>query len=177
MSFARVRALAIVGVLVTCAAVLVAVTLFNDKQRGPITTASCPKDAVVADVRMPEPKDVKVNFFDGTGTASVAFNVGEDLKHRQFQITKKDTVTPIKQVAVLRYGPKAVGAAWLLKAYFLNDAKLASQFDIKRTDDTVDLVLGSAYKSLATETQVGQALAQLGRPSSPPGTCPNDPAQ
>ena len=172
MSFARVRALAIVGVLVTCAAVLVAVTLFKDKQRGPIVTESCPKNAIIADVRMPEPKDVKINFFDGTGTSSVASGVSEELKHRQFQVTKRETVKPISKVAILRYGPKAVGAAWLLKAYFLDSAETA--FDIKRTDDSVDLVLGGGFKKLATTTEVGQALAQLGRPLRPPGTCANE---
>lgn len=173
MSFARVRALAIVGVLVTCAAVLVAVTLFKDRQRGPIEQASCPKNAVIANVKLPVPKDVKVTTIDATGTASMTSSVTQQLRNRQFQVTQsKRSEDPIDEVAVLRYGPKAVGSAWLLKAYFLNKAETA--FDIERTDDTVDLVLGSAFKKLATATEVGQALAQLGRPTEPPGTCASE---
>ncbi len=76
---------------------------------------------------------------------------------------------PVTKVAALRYGPKAVGAAWLLRAYFLNQAD--PQFDTKRTDDVVDVVIGTAFKQLATTTEVNQALAQLGDPVLPPGTC------
>ncbi|MBT8224825.1 MAG: LytR C-terminal domain-containing protein [Dactylosporangium sp.] len=173
MSFARVRALAIVGVLVTCAAILVAVTLFKDRQRGPVNEQSCPKNAVIADVRLPEPRDVKIVFFDATGTSNTAANVRAELRHRQFQVTRsEEPLERTDKVAVLRYGPKAVGSAWLLRAYFLNTAETA--FAIERTDDTVDVVLGGGFKKLATATEVGQALAQLGRPQEPSGTCVNE---
>ena len=170
MSFARVRALAIVGALVTCAAILVAVTLFKDKQRGEVTAGTCPKDAVIVDIRLPEPKEVKINMVDATGTSGTLGNVTEQFKHRQFQVTRQPAPeATINKVAILRYGPKAVGGAWLVRAYFLDDA--VTTFDIKRTDDTVDVVLGAGFKKLATATEVGQALAQLGRPTQPPGTC------
>ncbi len=44
-------------------------------------------------------------------------------------------------------------------------------FDITRTTDTVDLVVGGRYRQLATPTQMRQAIAIIGRPKLPPGTC------
>lgn len=170
MSFARVRALAIVGVLVTCAAILVAVTLFKDHQRGTLATDACPKGAVIADVRLPEPKNIKIMFFDSTGNPALASSTSEEFKNRQFQVTVKDVEKTNNKVATLRYGPKSVGAAWLLRAYFLDSAD--TEFDIARTDDdTVDVVLGGGFRKLATTSEVGQALAQLGRAENPSGTC------
>jgi hypothetical protein len=92
--------------------------------------------------------------------------------NRKFKVDKSGN-DPLKKavtnVAALRYGPKAVGKAWLVRAYFLNEAKI--EFDIKRADDTVDVVLGTKYLELATQTEVKQALTQLGNPVLPPGTC------
>lgn len=77
--------------------------------------------------------------------------------------------TPVDGVAVLRYGPKMVGAAQVVNAYFLNAATL--EFDIKRTDTTVDVVLGPSFRKLATQTEEKQALAAAGRATPPNGTC------
>ena len=72
---------------------------------------------------------------------------------------------------MLRYGPRAVGGAHLLRAYFLDDA--ATEFDPKRTDDVVDVVLGNGFQQLATTTEVNQSLADLGSAQLPPNTCPD----
>ena len=75
-------------------------------------------------------------------------------------------------MAVLRYGPKAVGSAHLLKAYFLDEAE--PEYDPNREDDIVDVVIGNSYQQLATTTEVNQALGELGAPKLPAGTCPAD---
>nr|WP_246001540.1 hypothetical protein [Allorhizocola rhizosphaerae] len=72
-------------------------------------------------------------------------------------------------MAIIRYGPRTIGAAHLLNAYILNEATM--DFDITRTTDTVDLVVGGRYRQLATPTQMRQAIAIIGRPKLPPGTC------
>jgi hypothetical protein len=72
-------------------------------------------------------------------------------------------------VAEIRYGPKMVGAAWVVSAFFLNDAK--KKFDISREDDTIDVVIGTKYLELATFTEQRQALGAAGEPVLPPGTC------
>ena len=94
---------------------------------------------------------------------------GDDFKNRKFKVQKKgnDNRRPSSGVAVIRYGPKAVGAAQLLKAYFLNEAE--AEYDPKRTDDVVDVVIGDSFQQLATTTEVNQSLVELGQPGAAAG--------
>lgn len=173
MTFARIRALALVGLLAVSAMVLVAMALVKDRQAHGVIATGCPKGAVLADTRLREPKDVKINVYNSTDRPDLALQVATELEHRKFKIVNKPSNDPkgkrVDQVAVLRYGPKAVGSAWLLRAYFLDQA--VPEFDINRTDDAVDVVLGTQFKKLATVTEFNQALAQLGNPTLPKGTC------
>jgi hypothetical protein len=172
MSFARVRALAVVGVLVLAAIIVVTVALVKDKQTAPLEAKGCSKDAVAANAALPNPQDVKINVYNGSDKPGLAAEMASEFKNRKFQVQKTANDPANKKVAAvaaLRYGPKSVGAAWLLRAYFLNEA--TTEFDIKRTDATVDVVMGTKFKQLATQTEVNQALAQLGSPVLPPGTC------
>jgi hypothetical protein len=172
MSFARVRALAVVGALVVCAAIAVTIALVKDHQTGPPQAKGCPKDAVIANLKLPTPEQVKINVYNATDQPGLAAAVRQDFKNRKFDVGQSSNdpkAKAVDAVAVLRYGPKSVGAAWLLRAYFLDEAK--TEFDIARNDDLVDVVIGTKYKQLATTTEVNQALAQLGNPTLPKGTC------
>ena len=172
MSFARVRALVVVGVLVLAAVILVATALLKDKQTAPIQVQGCAKNAVIADIKLPEPTAVKINVYNATAKPGLATDERDEFKARHFTVDKVGNDPLAKKVdgvAVLRFGPKAVGAAWLLRAYFLDQAH--QEFDIKRKDAEVDVVLGNGFKQLATTTEVNQALAQLGNPTLPEGTC------
>ena len=75
--------------------------------------------------------------------------------------------------AKLHYGPKAVAGASVVRAQFIGQDDPGG-FDLKRTDDSVDVVLGSSFKELGSKTEVNQKIAQLGNPSPPPGTCDAD---
>jgi hypothetical protein len=172
MSFARMRALVVVGVLVLAAVVLVVVALFKDKQTIPIEAQGCAKNAVIANIKLPEPSAVKINVYNATAKPGLATDEKNEFKARRFTVDKVGNDPLAKRVdgvAVLRFGPKAAGAAWLLRAYFLDQA--TREFDITRKDDHVDVVLGNGFKQLATTTEVNQALAQLGNPTLPEGTC------
>ena len=171
MRFARVRALVVVGLLAVLALVFVVVALVKDTQSGVATAESCPKGWPLADVTLHEPKDVKINVYNATDEAGLAGSVADDFRNRKFQVKKEGNAPKkVDDVAVLVYGPKGVGSAHLLKAYFLNNAK--PQFDIKRKDDSVDVILGNGFQQLATTTEVNQSLGDLGSPVAPPGTCP-----
>lgn len=171
MSFARVRALVVVGLLAVLALVFVVVALVKDTQSGVATAESCPKGWPLADITLREPKNVKINVYNATDEAGLAGNVAEDFRNRKFQVKKEGNAPKkVDNIAVLVYGPKGVGSAHLLKAYFLNNAE--PKFDIKRKDDTVDVVLGNGFQQLATTTEVNQSLGDLGSPEAPPGTCP-----
>jgi LytR cell envelope-related transcriptional attenuator len=171
MSFARVRALVVVGLLAVLALVFVVVALVRDSQGKVGTAEGCPDGWPLADVRLREQKDVKINVYNGTDEVGLASSVADDFRNRKFQVKKEGNAPKaVDDVAVLRFGPKGVGSAHLLRAYFLNNAK--QQYDAKRKDDTVDVILGNGFQQLATTTEVNQSLGDLGSPEAPAGTCP-----
>jgi hypothetical protein len=172
MHLARIRALAIVGVLAIAAVVLVVLTMKRDTQHDAPVAQTCPSGYIPVNITLPESeRDVKINVFNATKTPQLAGNVAADFTNRRFTVIKvadeKKKLPGV--VAQLRFGPKTVGAAHLLKAYFLNDAD--NQFDPKRKDDVVDVVIGGNFKQLATPTEMRQAVAALGNPDLPDGTC------
>ncbi|WP_433057615.1 LytR C-terminal domain-containing protein [Dactylosporangium sp. CS-033363] len=180
MSFARVRALVVVGVLIVAAAIVVGVAVIKDRQGGPSTDASkCAEGSVMADAKLPTQEDVKVTIFNATNRAGVASDVANDFMSRRFKEAKVVTAAPNPPankindvVAVIRFGPSTVGAAWLVRAYFLDQAR--PEFDKARQDDKVEIILGGKFKQLPTTTEVNQAIAQLGNPELPEGTCAKD---
>jgi hypothetical protein len=171
MSFARVRALVFVGVLVGVALVFAIVAVVTDSQGG-TTAKGCPAGYKLANVALRESKDVKINVYNATNQPGLATSLADDFKNRKFQVVKTGN-DPLKKgiedVAVLRYGPKGVGSAHLLSAYFL--AKAVPEYDPNRTDDVVDVVVGTSFQQLATTTEVNQSLGEIGRPVLPPNTC------
>ncbi|WP_176732009.1 LytR C-terminal domain-containing protein [Micromonospora rhizosphaerae] len=165
------RALVVVGLLAVLALVFVIVAVIRDTQGSASTAESCPDGWPRADVTLREPKDVKINVFNATDEPGLAGSVADDFRNRKFQVKKEGNAKKgVEDVAVLRYGPKGVGSAHLLRAYFLNNAD--QEYDPKRTDDTVDVVLGNGFQQLATTTEVNQSLGDLGSPVAPPGSCP-----
>jgi len=171
MSLTRVRALVLVSALVICAVVLVVLAIVRDKQ----STASygagaCPPNTVPIQTKpLPDENTIKLNVYNGTNRAGLAAAVAEDFKSRKFTIGKVKDTKAYKNIALIQYGPKEVAAASVVNAYFLGHADL--QFNIKRTDDVIDVTLGGQYRALGTPTDVHAAIAQLGNPSPPPGTC------
>jgi hypothetical protein len=173
MSFARVRALLFVGVLVLAALIFVGVALVRDSQSGDSLTASCPEGYRKADIRLREAKDIKINIFNATDTPGLAGSVANDFRNRKFQVLKTGNADQdVNEVAVLRYGPQGIGSSHLLRAYFLNEA--TPEYDPEREDDVVDVVIGRSFRQLATITEVNQGLAAIGQPKLHEGTCADD---
>jgi hypothetical protein len=173
MTLARIRAIAIVSVLTVSALVFVGLAVSRDRQTHNQITLGCPKGKVPANLKLPDDaKDLKVNVYNATDEAGLAGEVADDLRGRKFTVGKigNDPAGKIVEtVAVLRYGPNVVGAAWVVNAHFLNKATL--EFDIKRTDDTIDILLGTQFRKLATATEMRQSLSQAGKARLPDGTC------
>jgi hypothetical protein len=170
MSFARVRALVVIGVLAVAAVVFVIVALVRDSQHDAIANG-CPPGSVMADVTLPDdPDEVTIKVYNGTSIVGLADRVTNDFKNRKFKTQKPaENRKRFSGVAQLRYGPAAVGKAHLLKAYFL--AQAVPLYDPKRKGEVVDVVIGRQYKQLATSTEVNQSLVELGEPDVPPGAC------
>src|SRR4051794_332929 len=168
MTFARVRALVVVGALAVAAVIFVVVALVRDTQGGATVGKTCPEGAPRANLTLPEPREVKVKVFNATENDGWATQISADFKNRGFQAQKpQNNKTEVDKIAVLRFGPRSVGAAHLLDAYFLNEAD--TQYNPKRTDDLVDVVIGTQFRQLATSTEVNQALVESGQPELPPG--------
>ena len=112
------------------------------------SSASCPAGQVPASLTVPAEEQVKVNVFNSTATVNLAASAVEDLRNRRFDVGTigNDPADLTKEVALLRYGPKAVGAAYLLRAYLLDD-RVTLAFDIDRQNSEVDLVLGGQFRN------------------------------
>lgn len=177
MSFARMRSLAIVTLLAVCALVVVWITVSKDSQSKAADTDSCDAGTVPVSLTFPEAKNVKLRVFNATGQAGLAAQVADDFRNRKFEVSSKLGNEKLYDgVARLRYGPRTVAAAWLLRAYFIDEAddEEFKGFDPKRKDDVVDVIIGTRFRQLGTPTEVNQSIAQLGSPQAPPGTCPTE---
>jgi hypothetical protein len=172
MTFARIRALVVVGLLLVGALVTVVMAINKDTQVGRTATDQCPAGAVPAQPKMPERSQVKLRVYNGTKRPGLAITVGAEFKQRGFVVAKMQNAPGNRtypDIAIIKYGPKALGSAQLVDANFLGEA--TRQFDIKRKDDTVDVVLGNGFQQLATRIEVNQSIAALQEPDLPPGTC------
>jgi len=106
----------------------------------------------------------------GCRCGEVRFTVADEFRNRGFSVGKvEDAPQKYDKTAKLAFGRNEVAAAAVINSYFLVKADYA--FDLKRTDDVVDVTIGAQYTKLGTKTEVNQAQAQIGNPSPPPGTC------
>jgi hypothetical protein len=171
MSFARVRALVVVGVLAVAAVIFVITALVRDSQGGATTGENCPAGAPLADVTLPDdPAEVTVKIYNGTDKAGLAESVTNEFSNRRFTVQKPaESKSKYKGVAEIRFGPDAVGKAQLLRAYFLAQSKM--EYNAKRKGSVIDIVIGSEFRQLATTTEVNQSLVEVGEPTLPPGSC------
>ncbi|HEY0000955.1 MAG TPA: LytR C-terminal domain-containing protein [Actinoplanes sp.] len=171
MSFARVRALVVVGVLAVAAVIFVITALVRDSQGGASTGEDCPAGAPLADLTLPEDQaEVTVKIYNGTDKTGLAESVTREFENRRFKVQKAaESKSKYKGVAELRFGPDAVGKAQLVRAYFLAQSKM--EYNAKRKGSVIDIVIGNEYRQLATTTEVNQSLVEVGEPTLPPGAC------
>jgi hypothetical protein len=173
MSLARARALIVVALLVVAALILVLVAILKDNQSTSSLAGGCPAGSVKVKTRpLPVPGQVKVNVFNGTSKPGLGAEAADEFRNRGFTVVSiKNAPAHYDGTAKLAFGPKELAAATVVNSYFLGDADSDHGFDIKRTDDVVDVTVGAQYTSLGTKTEVSQSQAQLGNPTPPPGTC------
>lgn len=114
------------------------------REAGPKPTAACTTVTPVAPLR---PADVSVNVYNATTRSGLAGSTSKDLAKRGFKI-KNVANDPLKKkvakAAEIRYGASGKQSAELLASH-VPGAVLVKD---KRKDDSVDLVLGNAWKRL-----------------------------
>ena len=171
MTLSRARALVLVALLVVAALILVLIAVLKDDQTNSSFGQKCAPGAVKVHTHpLPDTNQIKVNVYNGTSTVGLAMTVADEFRNRGFTVVNvKDAPDKYAGTAKLSYGRNEIAAAAVVNSYFLVKADYA--FDLKRTDDVVDVTIGGAYTKLGTKTEVNQAQAQIGNPSPPPGTC------
>jgi hypothetical protein len=183
MNAARIRALAIVGVLAIAAGVLTKVAISDDKQAHASYLTTCPADKVaVVTSPLPDYDQITLKVYNGSKVPGLAQNIGQQLAHRGFKVepySPKDDKPTTPDVADLDYGPKTLAAAWVVRSEFLLSNPTDNRgMNFKLTDmsDVVVVIVGTGYKELGAKTAVNQSIAALRTPTPPPGTCdPNNP--
>lgn len=169
MSFTRFRAFIVLGVLAVAAVVVVIVAIVRDSQGDPLADAC--EGATLVNATVPKgPEEVTVKVLNGTGQDGVGSSLTTDLSNRGFNTEKAaEAKKKVDDVAVLRFGPEGLAGAWLLQAFFLNQAE--EEYDPEKKGATVELTVGRGYSSLATPTEVNQSIKEMGDIELPVGTC------
>jgi hypothetical protein len=139
----------------------------------PTPHTPCPAGSVPVDLSLPADRsDVRLRVLNGSGVPGTADFVAGGLAQFGYKVVETGDVVGdanFPEVAVLRFGPRGVGDAWLVKSNFPDPVRL--QFEPQREDDAVDVVVGQAFQFLRTTTEVNQAVAQAGKPTAPAGGC------
>jgi hypothetical protein len=112
-------------------------------------------------ISVPPPVGVTVVVLNGAGRDQLATQVSTQLKARGFKTgTPSDAPSPLNGVAEIQFGKAGKAGATLLN-FYLPGATMVTE---TRSDATVTLVLGAAYKSLASQPTVNAAVAKARKP-------------
>ena len=123
---------------------------------------SCPKPSPVASAVAPS--RVKVNVYNATDRRGLAARVAGRLERRGFKVAKIDNdplMRTVTGVAEVRNSTAGVGAARTVAAQVGTVVAVPD----KRTDASVDLVLGAAFTGLVTPAEAASALSPSPSPT------------
>ncbi len=120
---------------------------------------------------LPKPGTVTTNVFNATDRAGLARKTADTLAARGFVISRvanDPLAKTIPGVAEIRFGPEGKANAQLMGYYVVGATKVAD----KRTDASIDVVLGVKFVGVADQKAVTAALAKPVVTSSGTG-CPS----
>ncbi|WP_330174930.1 LytR C-terminal domain-containing protein [Streptomyces sp. NBC_01498] len=123
--------------------------------------------AATAAKKLPAPAKIKVNVYNATPRAGLAKTTADELKKRGFVIGKVGNAPAefdkkIPGIGMLLGAPAAADGPFTVLGAQLNGAK--TQHDARTTKD-VDLLLGTAFKTLNVRKDADRTLAVLTRPT------------
>ncbi|MFC8826281.1 LytR C-terminal domain-containing protein [Streptomyces sp. NPDC057137] len=140
-------------------------TTASDRNRKP----GCkPSQSAVAAKTLPKPAQIKVNVYNATPRAGLAKTTADELKKRGFVIGKVGNAPAafdkkIPGTGILLGAPAAADGSFTVLGAQLKGAK--PQHDARQTKD-VDLLLGTAFKTLNVQKDADRTLATLTRPTT-----------
>lgn len=146
----------------------------------------CPDGMIPVSVALPDEPQIRLRVFNASSRPGVASYAASELELRGFKVEASERAWDAAPgslagadpevaagrndyVALIRYGPSTVGAAWVVRAYFSNQA--VAQFDPDHRGDAVDVMLGDGYASIPSRPEVNRYIAVLGPARPPAGTC------
>ncbi|MEU6393297.1 LytR C-terminal domain-containing protein [Streptomyces sp. NPDC046939] len=125
--------------------------------------------------KLPTPKQIKVNVLNATPRGGLAKKTADELKKRGFTIGEVGNATK-------EYDKKVKGVGLLLGAKAATDAALPvlgtqltgaeQKTDTRAKPAEVDLIIGTAFKSLAPKPAADKALKDLNAPKPAPSASP-----
>jgi hypothetical protein len=137
----------------------------------PSTSASCPSHSASSasgtpkPVVLPNPRTVKVNVYNATKRRGLARSTSIELAARGFVVGKVAN-DPLNKLIVgtaeIRYGTKGVSQARVVAAQVATPVMVQD----RRTDTTVDFVIGEKFVSLNTPAQAAAALTAAPSPTA-----------
>lgn len=136
-------------------------------------TGATPSATPTAPAAVPKPGKVTVNVFNATTRSGLAKQTADELKKRGFVIGKVGN-------APVAYDKKVPGSGLLLgspgatKGTFSvvgTQLKAATTKVDARTTADVDLIIGTAFKTLDPKAAADAALVALNKPKPVPGHC------
>ncbi|MCW6006284.1 LytR C-terminal domain-containing protein [Micromonospora sp. CPCC 205371] len=172
MTYGRVRAIVLIGLLTVVGGIVALVTLVADNQAADGASAGCKPGQPYADTEIRQEDKITVSVYNGTGRAGVADAVAADLSDRGFKakVEKNDpNQDEVDGIGMVRFGPEGVGSAQVVRAYLFGAA--TREYDPDKKGAVVDLIVGKDFVELARLTDKNIALADLGQPEAPAGTC------
>ncbi|WP_455353087.1 LytR C-terminal domain-containing protein [Streptomyces sp. SYSU K217416] len=119
---------------------------------------------------LPRPAQIKVNVYNATPRSGLAKAAAEELKKRGFAVGQVGNAPELydKKVpgpGILLGPPKATQGAFSVLGTQLAGAE--QKIDARETED-VDLILGTAFKTLSKKSDADRALAALANPAPAP---------
>lgn len=132
-----------------------------------VSKASPSASASVSAAALPEPGQITVNVFNATPTSGLAKKTADELKKRGFKIgdvgnATKEFDKKVKGAGILLGPTSALNTSLPVLATQLPTAERRT--DVARKGATLDLVIGTGFKTLTTKTAADKALAALAKP-------------
>ncbi len=122
------------------------------------TAGVCPAVTTTPGAKLPKPSAITINVYNATQKSGLARKTSSQLRTNGFAIlaVSNDPLNKtIPGVAEIRYGKKGAANAKLL-SFYLPAATLVLD---KRTDATVDVVLGETFTGVLAQNVVTKELA------------------
>jgi hypothetical protein len=112
-------------------------------------------------IALPKPSAVTVDVLNGASRDQLATQVSTQLKSRGFLVGKPDTApSTVSGTGQIQFGTAGRAAATLL-SYYLPGATMVAQ---NRSDAIITLVLGTGFKTLASQAVVTKSVAKAKKP-------------